>query len=301
MEYCDDISWLENRLRSSIDNHKDFFETFARDDGKFKRQFIEHDPSLITFLSEFHSMTLIKLNQAREALDGIKKSAGLFLNVRSQIGAILDLQRDLTAFFISLAGSLDVAEGQFEILKAVANRTQFNVRNCDYHNIEAFLRPLDRDLGQWLGKNGALSSFRNFLVHRFSLRVLSWTDAGQLSFRECVDPSTQIRALKVFNEPAHTDVRKDWRLVVVLLERLRRAGKLPEVFNPAKVYPIYVRFPIVPIVLLPAEDELQKSPEEIDNFQKQDVRDFCDMNYFAGRKVLGLVYAYLIKMWRQYS
>jgi len=50
-------------------------------------------------------------------------------------------------------------------------------------------------------------------------------------------------------------------------------------------------------ILAVANRELEKSPEEIAEFQDQDVRDFCDMNYEMGGTLLGLVYAFLIKKW----
>jgi len=293
MEYREDISWIGDRMKSTIENHEEFFTTFARDDGKFKTKFINHNPGLITLLSNYHTMALIKLDQAREALDAINKSTALFLDTGSQIGTVAGLQRDLTFFFMGLAGSLDVADSQIGILDAVASTRHFDSRNYGYLKIKEQLNPLDHGLERWLW---TLESFRDFLVHRFSLRVLSLTDAGTISLS--AGPSA-LRVLGAMGTPFWINTK----LTAVLLERLRRAGELPRKLNPLKVYSVNVRRPIVPIILLPAEKELRssKSPEEFEKFQDEDVRDFCDKNYVMCQRLLGMVYAHLINMWHENS
>jgi hypothetical protein len=297
LQYRDDIWWLKGSLESSIDHHKEFFETFARDDGKFKTKFIRQNPSLLPLLMEYHTMALIKLDQARASLEAIKSSADLFLDVGAQVASVTELQKDLTSFFMGLAGSLDVADAQIGILKTViANTKHFNSRDWGYVKIKDHLgQSLGHGFDHWLW---TLSSFRDFLVHRFSLRVLSWTEPGQLSFQ--ANPSNT--SLDIF-EPDYTPLRKDKRLVRVLIQRLRRTHQLPEKLNTQKVYPLFIRPPIVPIVLLPAEKELRSanSPEEFTRFQNEDVRDFSEKSYSMCRQLLSRVYLHLIRMWRENS
>lgn len=300
MKYLDDVSWSAATIKASIENHQAFFEVFSRDDGKFKRDLLRQDPALITFLAEFHTIVLIKLDQARQALENVKDSANQFLRVGSHIDRVLDLQRDLTLFFVILAGSLDAAEAEIEIITRPA---QFKIWDCQHTKIRQLLplfEPMHvpAEVDQWLRK-GTLTSFRNFLVHRFSLRVLSRSDAGMLLFSEFVDPSTKTRTLKVLNEPSHTEV--DSRLGKVIVDKLRRTGTLDKEFKPDQVYPRYVTSPEMPVILLPDERELDKSPEEIKKFQDRDVRGFCDMNYEMASRLLGSVNAFLIRRWNENS
>jgi hypothetical protein len=297
MEY-DDVWWLGDALKATIENHEAFFDVFARDDRTFKRKLIRLNPPLITFLAEFHTIVLLKPDQAREALEAVKASAQLFWGARPQIVTLADLQKNLATFFVSLAGSLDAAEAEIEI---VTKPEHFNVTQCKYSKIKPKLTEFDpalvpHDVETWLTRK-TLKNFRDFFVHRFSLRVLAWTDAGQYRFQEDVDPISNNKTYRVFNEPAHTECKLDSRLANLMVAKLRSMDRLPREFNPNKVYVDYVGPPMLPIILLPRESELEKSPEEIKTFQDQDARDFCEMNYEMVRKLLRSVYAFLIMKW----
>jgi len=298
MEYLDDVWWTE-ALKTTIENHKEFFDLFSRDDGKLKRDLIQLNPVLISFLAEFHTMVLIKLDQARQALEDINTSTSRFLRIGGiHIDDVSRLQRDLTAFFVSLAGALDLAEGEIEIVRRPAG---FKIKDCSYVNIALSLISVPADIERWLAKR-TLNRFRNFLVHRSALRVLSLVTLGQYALKSTVDLLGDVKTVtfKVYSEPAHIEVHWNSKLLSVLIQRLRAANRIPLwEFRPDRTYSHYLVPPFLPIVILPDESELNKSPEEIETFQEEDVRDFCAMNYEMSRKLLGLVYAHLIEMWRE--
>ncbi len=303
VEYGDDVWWLGESLKATIENHKAFFDMFSRDDGPFKRELIRLDPRLIAFLAEFHTVVRLKLDQAREASEAVKASTELFYGAKPQIATLSDIQKNLAMFFISLAGSLDAADAQIEI---VTDPEHFNVGQGKYYKIERKLKEYDPslvpdNLRRWLS-NKTLKHFRDFFVHRFSLRVLAWTAKGRYRFQEEVEPITNRKSYRVFNEPAHTESKLDSRLTNLMVAKLRSAGRLPPgEFNPDRVYADYLGSPLLPLVLLPGENELKKTPEEIEIFQDQDVRDFCKTNYDMAGQLLRSVYLFLVKKWDENS
>jgi len=102
-----------------------------------------------------------------------------------------------------------------------------------------------------------------------------------------IDPSKDSLHPRIYNGFGD---QLDTRLANVMIDRLKRKDKIEEKLHPEKVYPLFVSVPLAPIILLPDEQELDKSPEEIEKFTSEDVRDFCEMNYEKTRYVLGVLY-----------
>jgi hypothetical protein len=144
----------------------------------------------------------------------------------------------------------------------------------------------------------SLSAFRNFFIHNFFIKVLSWTSTGAYDLKPQVNSSTGEITYKIFPHQIRTEIHLNPNIYRVLMQRLRKADKLPDSPNPAKVYSNYITYPILPIVLLPKKSELAKSPQEVENFQDEDVRDFCTTNYEMTSKLLGTVYEFLIRVWK---